>query len=60
MCPLCKQEDGSDCPVQERDDGRVICFCGKHSWPNTASFQETCRLMSLTIVRTVHAWTQSL
>ena len=60
MCPLCKQDDGSDCPVQERDDGRVICFCGKHSWPNTASFQETCRLKSLTIVRTVHAWTQSL
>jgi hypothetical protein len=60
MCPICKQENGQNCPVEERPDGRVICSCGKHSWPNTASFQETCRLRSLTIVRTVHAWTQSL
>lgn len=60
MCPLCKQQDRTDCPIQELEDGRVICACGKHSWPNVASYQETCRLQSLTVVRTVHAWTQSL
>ena len=60
MCPLCKQEDRKDCPIQEFPDGRVTCACGKHSWPSVASYQETCRLRSLTIVRTIHTWTQSL
>ena len=60
MCPLCQQQDHTSCPIRELPDGRVACACGRHSWPNTASFQETCRLLSLTIVRTVHAWTQSL
>lgn len=59
MCPLCKRE-GKDCPVEPRESGRLICACGKHSWPDSAAFQETCRLLSLTISRTVHAWTQSL
>ena len=60
MCVLCKQQDRKDCPIEEHPDGRVTCSCGKHSWPSVASYQETCRLQSLTIVRTVHAWTQSL
>ena len=60
MCPYCKEPHGKRCEVRETPDGRLICGCGRHSWPNSAAFTETCRLLSLTTVRTVHTWTQSL
>ena len=60
MCPICKQHDGKPCLIEERKDGRLACACGQHSWPNAAALQETCRLTSLTVVGTVHTWTQGL
>ena len=60
MCPLCKEHDGEACEIRERPDGRLVCSCGRHSWPNSAALQETCRRVSLTIQRTVHTWTQGL
>jgi len=60
MCPICKQHDGKTCEVREREDGHLACACGRHSWPNAGALQETCRLMSLTVVGTVHTWTQGL
>ena len=59
MCPICKTHDGQPCTIVERPSGRLACSCGKHSWPNSAALQETCRTMSLTVVGTVHTWTQS-
>lgn len=56
MCPYCKDKD---CAVNELPSGRLQCACGKHSWPNSGAFLETCRRMSLTVVHTVHDWTQS-
>jgi hypothetical protein len=58
MCPICREHDGKTCTISERPDGRLACACGRHSWPSTAALQETCRRMDLTIVRTVHTWTQ--
>ena len=60
MCPYCREHDGKVCDVAEKPNGRLVCDCGKHSWPNSGSFLESCRLASLTMVRTVHTWTQSL
>jgi len=60
MCPICKTHDGKTCTIEERKDGHLACSCGRHSWPNGAALQETCRLMSLTVVRTVHTWTQGM
>jgi len=60
MCPLCGEHDRKPCPIEERPDGRLACACGRHSWPNAAALQETYRRMSLTIVRTVHTWTQGM
>lgn len=60
MCPICKPHDGKGCPIEERKDGHFVCGCGLHSWPSAAALQESCRLASLTVVRTVHTWTQSL
>jgi hypothetical protein len=56
MCPFCKDKA---CPVVERPGGRIACACGRHSWPNQRAFEETCRRLSLTVVGTVHDWTQS-
>ena len=56
MCPFCKDKP---CRVVERPDGRLVCECGKHSWPNAAVYAETLRLVNLTIVNAVHNWTQS-
>lgn len=58
MCPFCTGRD-RPCRVVEKPNGRLACECGKHSWPNSGAFLETCRRQSLTIVRTVHTWTQS-
>jgi hypothetical protein len=59
MCPYCREHDGKVCNVTERPDGRLMCDCGKHSWPSSGAFLESCRLASLTVVHTVHTWTQS-
>jgi len=59
MCPICGNHDGKPCTVSEKPNGRLVCSCGKHAWPNAGAFQETCRRMSLTTVRTIHDWTQS-
>lgn len=59
MCPFCKHPDRT-CKVSEKPNGRIVCDCGAHSWPNTAAFLESCRRESLTVERTVHDWTQSL
>ena len=62
MCPLCANQapDTHPCEIRERPDGHLACSCGRHSWPNAAALEETCRLLSLTIVGTVHTWTQGL
>ena len=39
--------------------GRILCSCGRHSWPNTGAFLETCRRLSLTSTGQVHDWTQA-
>jgi beta-glucosidase len=59
MCPFCKTPDGRGCEVLEQPSGRLACVCGRHSWPDSGSFLESCRRESLTVVRTVHDWTQS-
>jgi hypothetical protein len=56
MCPLCKDKE---CALVEKPGGRIACACGKHSWPNAAALEETCRRQSLTIVGKFHDWTQS-
>ena len=56
MCPMCKDPK---CQVNEQPDGKLVCSCGKHSWPNSAVYAEACRKSSLTIVKAVHNWTQS-
>ena len=40
MCPFCKDKQ---CKVSERPDGKLVCDCGKHSWPNAAIFAESLR-----------------
>jgi hypothetical protein len=59
MCPLCKEHDGRTCTVTEKPDGRVVCACGRHSWPGAAAFLESCRKLSLTITGHPQIWTQS-
>jgi hypothetical protein len=59
MCPFCKQEDQRDCRVKEQPNGRLACECGKHSWPNSAVYIESCRRANLTIVGRTHIWTQA-
>ena len=56
MCPLCKDRQ---CKVLEQPSGKLVCECSRHSWPNSAIYAESCRLASLTIIRTVHTWTQA-
>jgi hypothetical protein len=53
---MCKDEK---CQVVEQPNGKLVCTCGKHSWPNSAVYAEACRNSSLTVVKTVHNWTQS-
>jgi hypothetical protein len=60
MCPLCKTHDDKPCTLTEQADGRILCSCGRHSWPNAGALEETCRRLSLTITGQVHNWTQSL
>jgi hypothetical protein len=60
MCPLCKEHGGKACTLVEQTGGRIVCSCGRHSWPNAGALQETVRRMSLTITGQVHDWTQSL
>lgn len=55
MCPFCKNQS---CKVTERPDGKLACECGKHSWPNAAVYAEALRRKNLTVVKTVHTWTQ--
>ncbi len=57
MCPMCKDPK---CQVNEQPDGKLVCSCGKHAWPNAAIYAEACRKASLTVVKAVHNWTQSL
>ena len=56
MCPFCKDQQ---CKIVEQPNGRLTCECGHHSWPNSAAYAEACRKASLTVVKTVHTWTQS-
>jgi len=56
MCPFCKDKD---CRIVEQPSGRLVCECGKHSWPNSGAYDEACRKASLTVVKAVHTWTQS-
>jgi hypothetical protein len=58
MCPVC-QAEGLSSEVTEQPSGRLVCSTGRHSWPDSGSFLESCRRASLTVVRTVHDWTQS-
>jgi len=59
VCPFCGKHGDQPCTVSEKPNGRIICSCGKHSWPNAAVYAETLRLTNLTIVNAVHNWTQS-
>jgi hypothetical protein len=59
MCPFCKDHDGRPCTVTETPNGRVVCSCGRHSWPSSAAFLQSCRRASLTITGQVHIYTQS-
>jgi len=59
MCPLCDAHDHPSCRLQEQADGRIVCSCGVHSWPNAGALEETCRRLSLTITGQIHTWTQS-
>lgn len=59
MCPFCKEHDGKGCEIIEKPGGRIVCACGKHSWPNSGVFLETMRLEHLKVVGMVHTWTQS-
>lgn len=59
MCPFCKEHDGRSCTVSEKPSGRIVCACGRHSWPNAGAFLETVRLENLKITGRVHTWTQS-
>jgi len=58
MCPYCKEHDGKPCQVTEKPNGRLVCDCGRHAWPNSGAFLETCRQLSLTVVGQRHIWTQ--
>lgn len=59
QCPQCKHENRA-CEVKELPNGRLACACGSHQWPNSAVFAESLRRANLTVVKTVHDWTQSL
>jgi len=59
MCPFCGEHDGKPCEVRELPNGRLQCACGRHSWPSSGAFLESCRRASLTVVGMVHDWTQS-
>ncbi|OGF13682.1 MAG: hypothetical protein A2W00_03390 [Candidatus Eisenbacteria bacterium RBG_16_71_46] len=58
MCPLCREHEGKGCEIVERSNGRLVCTCGRHSWPNAGALLESCRRQSLTVERTLHTWTQ--
>ncbi len=56
MCPFCKDQQ---CKIVEQPSGRIACECGRHSWPNSGAYDESCRKANLTVVKAVHNWTQS-
>ena len=58
MCPFCKEHDGKACRVVEKPNGRLVCECGRHSWPSSGVFLESCRRQSLTITGCPQIWTQ--
>jgi hypothetical protein len=45
--------------VVEKPNGRLVCSCGRHAWPNSGAFLESCRRESLKVVGQVHIYTQS-
>jgi hypothetical protein len=57
MCPFCTDKP---CKIIEQPSGKVMCECGRHSWPNSAAFTESVRKANLTIGGAIHTWTQSL
>lgn len=57
MCPFCRDLP-KPCAVIEQPSGKLVCECGRHAWPNGAVYAETCRRANLTVVGTVHTWTQ--
>jgi hypothetical protein len=59
MCPFCKTHDGLPCTLSEKPGGRIMCACGRHAWPNTGAYLESCRRLSLTVTGQIHDWTQS-
>lgn len=59
MCPFCGRHGDKPCTVSEKPNGRIMCSCGRHSWPNSGAFLESCRRASLTITGMVHDWTQA-
>ena len=59
MCPFCTDPQ-KPCRIVEKPDGKYACECGKHAWPNAATYAESVRLANLTSTRTVHNWTQAL
>jgi hypothetical protein len=58
MCPFCREHDGRDCEVTVTPSGRLVCECGRHSWPNSGVLLETCRRQDLTITGMPQIWTQ--
>ena len=58
MCPFCK-DHLKPCKVIEQPSGKLMCECGRHSWPNAAVYAESLRMNNLTVVKAVHNWTQS-
>ena len=59
MCPYCQSHDHQPCTVEEKPNGRLVCSCGRHAWPNSGAFLESCRRQSLKVVGQVHIYTQS-
>ena len=59
MCPLCEREN-KVCAIKELPNGRIVCECGEHSWPNAAVYAETCRQLDLTVTGQRHIWTQGM
>ena len=57
MCPFCN-DPNTPCRVLEQPDGKLVCECGRHAWPNAATYEESVRLANLTVTRMVQSWTQ--
>ena len=59
MCPFCQEHDDKVCKLVEKPNGRLMCECGRHSWPNSGALLDTCRRQGLTSTRMPQIWTQS-